>query len=637
MKISRSVLRTVVCLPALLSLAQAAPVPTLKGPHCDAAAHIIYDGAGHFALDSAAATELRVTIDTAALTSYLGSNDYKSGPAVTWELSNGSTTATYGLADTPQGITGYWQGKNWGGNGSFSWADLRKHAAADGTVTLLLSNDPAAGIMVCALSPDGTRHPLYTGHKLKSSLYTTFRTTAIRVNSNYITSADILTPSTLDTATWTPPADYTRPFVSTRKDGTSLGRIMFLGDSITHGVYDMSYRWQLFKILVDNGYEFEIVGPRSGYTPGYIPTARHTSDCQGAESTYAGLPFPNVHLAQSSGRTHNIISGSNSGMTGVNYGGHSTASSADSFNCNTFICMMGTNDLLSDRGYSPREFAGKMERLLGGKVTGSAKSYRRTGGKAGGHMGTIARDVLRDPGDTLVVLAVPTWGKHSNNNEPDRHIAVREYNALLRDWCAECRKAYPKCRILFVDVNKGLVDHSHPTPFQGHDSFFRLPGADGLHPGEQGSLIIAGNLATALRIPGRTLQLPRLSPTAAGTPLSLSKGKSHPLPEHYTLQLPLPATATLTLPTGSLSITPHHISWGDKVLYCRRPSRQTERLTITSHPVNPTANIRPGTSIWIGDTLIGQSLPTITTSPALTTSHPIKLILHTTPSAPARE
>ncbi len=47
-----------------------------------------------------------------------------------------------------------------------------------------------------------------------------------------------------------------------------MGNIMCVGDSITHGVSSASYRWPLFKILVDNGYNFNEVGVMTGRSPG---------------------------------------------------------------------------------------------------------------------------------------------------------------------------------------------------------------------------------------------------------------------------------------------------------------------------------------------------------------------------------
>ena len=66
-----------------------------------------------------------------------------------------------------------------------------------------------------------------------------------------------------------------------------VGRVMCVGDSITHGSFAPSYRWPLHKIFVDNGVKFEFVGvnvgnqpQKYGVTPGIV---------------YAGVGNGNIH------------------------------------------------------------------------------------------------------------------------------------------------------------------------------------------------------------------------------------------------------------------------------------------------------------------------------------------------------
>ncbi|MBR5890193.1 MAG: hypothetical protein IKY92_09150, partial [Akkermansia sp.] len=490
---------TISLLLALAMSAGAADYTNMKDKFCDTQNKVIYDGAGRFAVETPAVGELEIVLDLAALESYLGSNDYKQGPMVTWEMSMpGGRKLVYGLADTDRHLTCYWGDQPWSRDGVVKY-DTLKAFAREGKVRLLLSINPKLGLTVrCGgdvllHAPNlKTQQPFDTTH-------------AYTVNTNYVTAVGIKAASTLNTSDYKEPEDYTKPFARTQEN--SLGRIMFCGDSITHGVNDQTWRWQLFKMLVDNGVEAQIVGPRSGYTAGY--TALSTSD---AAEAYAGVAFPNVHLAQSSGRTHNIISGSNAGMTGVNYGGHSTKSASATFNCDTFCCLMGTNDLLSDKGYTPKEFATKMQNLLGGTVSEKGGAYAWKPGKDWGNMGRIASDLLKEESDELYVMAVPCWGNHANNNEPERHLAVQQYNALLKDWVKKYAEAHGR-KVKFVEVNKGLVDLTHKVPFSWPDSMSNKPGRDGLHPNEQGSMIIANNLAAAMGIPGRTAGLERAAAT----------------------------------------------------------------------------------------------------------------------------
>lgn len=52
---------------------------------------------------------------------------------------------------------------------------------------------------------------------------------------------------------------------------SNLGNVMFVGDSITHGVNSASYRWALHKILVDNGIAYTSVGYNTGNYSGGVP------------------------------------------------------------------------------------------------------------------------------------------------------------------------------------------------------------------------------------------------------------------------------------------------------------------------------------------------------------------------------
>ncbi len=602
---------TICMLLALAMSAGAAGYSNLKDKFCDEQNKVIYDGSGRFAVKTAAVSELEIVLDLAALESYLGSNDYKQGPMVTWEMSMpGGRKLVYGPADTASHFTCYWGGQPWSRDGVVAYEAL-KPFARDGRVRLILSINPKLGLTVrCG------GEVLLHAPNLRTQL--PFDTThAYAVNTNYVTSVDIKSVSTLDTSDYKEPEDYTKPFARTQEN--SLGRIMFCGDSITHGVNDQTWRWQLFKMLVDNGIEAQIVGPRSGYTAGY--TALSTSD---AAEAYAGVAFPNVHLAQSSGRTHNIISGSNAGMTGVNYGGHSTKSASATFNCDTFCCLMGTNDLLSDRGYTPEAFASKMQNLLGGAVSEKGGAYAWKPGKDWGNMGRIAADLLKEESDVLYVMAVPCWGNHANNNEPERHLAVQQYNALLKDWVQKYAEAHGR-KLKFVEVNKGLVDLKHKVPFSWPDSMSNKPGRDGLHPNEQGSMIIANNLAAAMGIPGRTAGLERAAATdwkkpakklrlrektvVLKKPFSSERGYS----VEYSVEFFSSAgKGELVVKLGDeagssqLRLSDHKICWGDKPLYCLA-ARETGVLRLVWHP-GMDGNRPKGYYVWWNGMLVGQAL-----------------------------
>ncbi len=77
---------------------------------------------------------------------------------------------------------------------------------------------------------------------------------------------------------------------------TNLGNVMYVGDSITHGVNSASYRWALHKIFADNGIRYDGVGYRTGNLSGGVATG----------TTYGGVSFSNAHSSQASARAYEI-------------------------------------------------------------------------------------------------------------------------------------------------------------------------------------------------------------------------------------------------------------------------------------------------------------------------------------------
>lgn len=612
----------------------------------DVANGVVYNGKGYFAVNSAGNTSVDITISLSSLLSYVNSNDYKTGGyMLKWD-----TQYDYGLADnadmsldtgsrTPY-LSGYWSGAAWNAStNNISYEKLNSYADGD-SLTLYITNSSTEGVTVTSakdLDNDGVRDTLYTASGLKAGGNTS--TTGYWVNLNYVTSVTLNTSSTLDTSSYVPPVDYSGPFVSQRTDNTTVGRVTFLGDSITHGVNDASYRWQLFKILTDNGIENEIVGPREGYhsSPG------HTED---AGNSYGGVEFANVHLAQASGRTHNIISGSTSCIhngvsygSGVNYGGHSTSSTAADFDSNTWFCMMGTNDLLSDTpnsGPSTDQYATQMQKVFGGAVTYSDDKYQWSADTNWGTMGKIVSDVCKS-GDTFYLLSITPWGNHSNHNRDMDHYAGAEFNRNMELWADAYSKATGH-KVVYVDVTRGMVDLTSDKRFMGYDGFFNNSG-DRLHPNDQGSLIMAGNLAQAMGIGGRTAGLVRMGAdtwntasditVAAGSDAQIFAEGEFSALGGYTVDLSasfgdgetggwLAADQALSITlgdgtnSGTLNLSEGYISWGNEVLFCADTSALTENIRISWHEGSTEDNVLKGYYVWLGDMLIGQGLDATT-------------------------
>ncbi|MBQ3526549.1 MAG: hypothetical protein IJA63_11445 [Akkermansia sp.] len=621
---------------------------------CDEENNVIYDGQGYFAVASAANTSVGLTINLASLVSYVNSNDYAgSSYMLLWE----NSIQNYGLGDnadtataTPNRvptISGYTSSAWNAGSNYISYDTLSKYAdKTTGCVTLNITNSTSDGVTVTATDADGTTGTLYTAGALRYGSMSAV--TGYYVNLNYVTAVTLNTKSTLDTAPYVQPVDYSQAFVSARTGTTSLssdsiGRVTFLGDSITHGVNDQSYRWQFFKILTDNGIENQLAGPRSGYfnTPG------HTED---AGSSYGGAKFANVHLAQASGRTHNIISGSTNvtidGTTytsGVNYGGHSTASTAEDYDSNTWICMMGTNDMLSDSGSTTTDYCNKMAKMLGGTVSYSAEAgYTWTADSTDwGTMGTIVSDVHGE-GDTFYMLSITPWTTHGNSNAESFHFGAQEFNRNLEAWTEAYSTATGK-NVVYVDVTRGMVDKTSEVSFYSPGEFFNNPGSDGLHPNDQGSLIMAGNLARAMGIGGRTAGLARQgtsgwNSTSVGANGTIVTGRSYLVAENaftmsegYTVDLSaeygdgatggwLDSTNALSISlgdgtnSGTLNLSEGYIMWGSEVLFCADTSTlSTEgNLRIAWHNGNEGDNVLSGYYVWLGDMLIGQGLDATT-------------------------
>lgn len=630
-------------LACITSHAPAATYTNLTESWCDEANKVIYDGQGYFAVESAASTSIDITISLSALESYVNSNDYRSGNyLLLWD----DNAADYGLADNADTtvetgsrvpyLTGHWNGSAWSTSNKVDYSTLEQYAT-DGSVTLYITNSNTSGVTVSVKDTAGTATSIYTANNLLTTSNT--QTNGYHVNLNYVTAVTLHTPSTLDTESYVPPVDYSKPFVSERADAaTSIGRVTFLGDSITHGVNDASYRWQLFKTLVDNGIENEITGPREGYysSPG------HTAD---AGESYGGSTFANVHLAQASGRTHNIISGSTSAevngttyTSGVNYGGHSTATTAARFDSNTWFCLMGTNDLLSDTpndGPTTAQYATQMQKMLGGTVSydATADSYTWTSGGNWGSMATIVDDVCGE-GDTFYALSITPWGNHSNHNSNMDHYAGQEFNRNLAAWAAAYSRESGK-NVVYVDVTRGMVDASSENRFMGHDAFFNSS-SDRLHPNDQGSLLMAGNLARAMGIGGRTAGLERSGTTTwqNATPGSIAAGSTAGFAEGAFTQengyaidfsavfgngatggwLGTDSSLSISLGdgvnSGTLSLSEAYIMWGNEVLFCQDTSALAAEgnLRIAWHNGNTADNVLSGYYVWLGDMLIGQGL-----------------------------
>lgn len=392
----------------------------------------------------------------------------------------------------------------------------------------------------------------------------------------------------------TPPAD--------------LGKVMFVGDSITHGVNAPSWRWCFHKILVDNGIKYESVGYRTGNYSNGVPA--------GAE--YGGVPFNNVHSAQSSARAWELAGRKAGGRFDntslLNWLGLSDKTNdgkpytGQTWKPDTFIMLIGTNDLLSDApaGVNPD----KVKNLLGADLKG-------------GDMKTILEAMQKsNPKAKIYVMSVPCWTRHMNNNDAAVHKGVADYNWELH----KALNRYEGKGVRYVEINDGLTDAKNATPFYGCENMFNRPGADGLHPSRQGDLIMANNLAKAMGIPGRTAGLERKEINGGMNKLAPAKAKvpmAAPAASGFCAEFQVPKeAASVTLADGTRGIT---LQFRDgKVLYgdttvlqgntmprvqmkARKAKVPVCRIAYT--PGNEAQGVPGGFYVWCDDRLIGEALP----------------------------
>lgn len=430
--------------------------------------------------------------------------------------------------------------------------------------------------------------------------------------------------------------------------GTDLGNVMYVGDSITHGINSASYRWALHKIFTDNGISYNAEGLETGNYSGGVT----------AGTSYGGKVFNNEHSSQASARAWEIsgrkngtrFDGSNIsnwlGLSGTKANGAAyqgqTFTGTDT--PDTFFLMIGTNDLLSDGTNA----------TLGDRLDSVTQDLL-------GDMNTIVNTMHTANGDAnVIVLTIPCWTQHSSGNSNATHQAVETYNTSLKSW------GQSKQGVTVIDVNKGMIDVASSTPFSGVGSMFNKPGSDGLHPNAQGDLIMAANIAKAMGYAGRSAGQGRKSSaelavnfhqggqapiwngvqdlTNAGfsaSNVTVSSGGinlgqpgnsmvSHTWTEGTDLSHGFTFDFTLSLGDGAadgwnvsdqfsvslgngtfygtLNICEAYIKWGDSVLYSMDMSANTDSLRMAYVNGNELEGLKGGYYIWLGDMLIGEAL-----------------------------
>lgn len=419
-----------------------------------------------------------------------------------------------------------------------------------------------------------------------------------------------------------------------KKAPSDLGKVMYIGDSITHGFGAPSYRWALHKIFVDNGIEYLEVGVERG---------NHSNGVQ-PDTAYLARPFQNIHSAMSSERAYEVSGRDHTksnrlDATGIHewlglkedYSGPRKVSEMP----DTFFILLGTNDTLSDYG----DKGG-----IGKNITAALRDLLD---KKKGDMNLII-DAIREanPKARIIVLSIPTWGERKQNGAPADYKAIMEkYNKTL-----------PKKikKVTYVDVNKGLIDIANTEkPGIGVKTFFHA--GDQLHPNRHGDLIMAGLVAKALGYAGRSAGMARKPASeflmnadylldkatektdveVANGVLELKAGKKlvTPWPEGIEVDKGFSAEIQLNVGDGAkggwekeprvvlslgngkvggqLQISESYIMWNNNtILYpLDMSSKNIAPIRVTYVLGLPSQGVEKGFYVWLGDMLIGEALP----------------------------
>ena len=234
----------------------------------------------------------------------------------------------------------------------------------------------------------------------------------------------------------------TVPAIADLATDYTLGDVMYVGDSITHGHNGpASYRWAMHKILVDNGITYDEVGVNTGNNSG-------GGVSPGTE--YGGVAFENVHSSQSSARAweisgratdsknprfdssniYNWLGLSDTKQNGTDYTGK-TFTGDDT--PETFFLLIGTNDTLSDfsgagiGGNNGKNLQQALSNLMA--YDSATKEFGGTG-----DMDKILTAMRQaNSSADITVSSIPCWmDNRANNNNPEDFAAIVEYNKILK-------------------------------------------------------------------------------------------------------------------------------------------------------------------------------------------------------------
>ena len=413
-----------------------------------------------------------------------------------------------------------------------------------------------------------------------------------------------------------------------------LGGTMFIGDSITHGSRDanLSWRWWMHRLLVDNRIPYEEVGVVRG---SHIMRRLHSE--LNVDVVYRDSVFHNLHAAYSGSWSADVVGKRKSNKfrntTIAQWLGRVPCSSAeiepvDGKKISSYFVLLGTNDSITPP--SP-QFRCVWD---ADKVNAMASDIEE-------NLGMILKEIKAcNPDARVVFIEIPTWYQWDDAAFVPNHMqGVQEINKRLRAWAQAQGDG-----VTMVSADAGVVDVAAAIKGRGLKCMYAERNANGLHPNDQGSLLIAGNVAKALGYAGATAGQARRHSEAFECDMKKALGRSAPLvigqdelvsgkwrkspsgafslsfalsggvgngeAEGWDMQRSFRVSVGNGKVAGTLHIKEAYLLWNDAVLYSLDASAGLPgELRIAYVQGEPERGLKPGFYVWLGDQLIGEGLP----------------------------